>query len=406
MTVRDNAGARTTYTWDAENRLIGADLATGGPVTMTYDADGLRRRLQTPSEDTRFVWDDQNVLLETDDQGATQAFYTLAPQRYGDLLSQRRGSDSRFYLFDGLGSTDRLLDENEAVTDGYTYEAFGTTRASSGTTPNPYRYVGRLGYQFNGATGLHYVRARWYGAAMGRFLGLDPVAEGVNRYAYTRNLPVSGVDPEGTKARDCKIVFWIGSSVEDKPKAGDKEHQLLLANANVSKWAFENKMVGYEVVIDEFGTAASLRSASEDDRVVGIATGSHGGCYVTREWPEPNPFLADSVFNQGTDDEYVGASLEEWLVLNKVRVPVTQLAKVKRPDKFVRAHFGHCYTYWNRKHKLEPGVKRGCKMLYAWRLGADVEKIDIPDRSEWDDIYSAFQGFWTHFPTCCPLWFG
>jgi RHS repeat-associated protein len=208
MTVRDNAGARTTYTWDAENRLIGADLATGGPVTMTYDAEGLRRRLETPTEDTRFVWDGQNVLLETDEQGATRASYTLAPRRYGDLLSQRRGSDSRFYLFDGLGSTDRLLDEDEAVTDSYTYEAFGTARASSGTTANPYRYAGRLGYQFDGATGLHYLRARHYASVVGRFLSVDPERDAADGYAYAANRPNVVVDPGGTHGFEAGQQFY------------------------------------------------------------------------------------------------------------------------------------------------------------------------------------------------------
>jgi RHS repeat-associated protein len=179
---------------------VGVDLAAGGPVTMTYNADGLRRRLETPTEDTPFVWDGQNVLLETDDQGATQASYALAPRRYGDLLSQRRGSDSRFYLFDGLGSTDRLLDEDEAITDSYTYEAFGTARASSGTTANPYRYVGRLGYQFDGATELHYIRARHYCQATGSFVSRDPAQDGPNPYVYSKARPTGVTDPEGLQA--------------------------------------------------------------------------------------------------------------------------------------------------------------------------------------------------------------
>jgi RHS repeat-associated protein len=199
MTVRNDGGARTTYTWDAENRLVGVDLAAGGPVTMTYDADGLRRRLETPTEDTRFVWDDQNVLLETDAQGATQASYTLAPRRYGDLLSQRRGSDSRFYLFDGLGSTDRLLDEDEAVTDSYTYEAFGTTRASSGTTPNPYPYKGRLGYREDAPEGPVYVRARYLAVSLGVFMSRDPLPDETSRspYVYASNQPLLRSDPSG-----------------------------------------------------------------------------------------------------------------------------------------------------------------------------------------------------------------
>lgn len=35
------------------------------------------------------------------------------------------GSTERFFLFDALGSTDRLLATNQGVTDQYLYEAFG-----------------------------------------------------------------------------------------------------------------------------------------------------------------------------------------------------------------------------------------------------------------------------------------
>lgn len=38
---------------------------------------------------------------------------------YGDLLSVRRGGQSHFYHYDGLGSTVQLTDANQNVTDTY-----------------------------------------------------------------------------------------------------------------------------------------------------------------------------------------------------------------------------------------------------------------------------------------------
>ena len=67
----ETVSALTTYTWDGENRL--SAIAFGGNLhTMTYDADGLRRSFGVAADVTRFVWDNQDVLLETNAGGVTQ----------------------------------------------------------------------------------------------------------------------------------------------------------------------------------------------------------------------------------------------------------------------------------------------------------------------------------------------
>ena len=98
---------------------------------------------------TKFIWDGQNVLFETDDDGSTVAAYTLAPANFGTLLAQRRSGATKFFHFDALGSTDRLTNAAQAVSDSYLYEAFGKIIASSGSTANPFKYVGRFGYYFD-----------------------------------------------------------------------------------------------------------------------------------------------------------------------------------------------------------------------------------------------------------------
>ena len=44
----------------------------------------------TSSGTTNFVWDGQDVLLETDVSNNTQVTYTQTPDIYGNLVSQRR----------------------------------------------------------------------------------------------------------------------------------------------------------------------------------------------------------------------------------------------------------------------------------------------------------------------------
>ena len=71
-------------------------------------------------------------------------------------------------LYDGLGSTRQLANSAGTVTDTYLYDSFGNIipGGSSGTTTNPFQYVGRLGYYADIDTGIYYVRMRRYAPRM------------------------------------------------------------------------------------------------------------------------------------------------------------------------------------------------------------------------------------------------
>ena len=79
------------------------------------------------------------------------------------------------------------------MTDSYTYDVFGAPRTSTGTSIQPFRFTGQ---QRDAATGLYYMRARFYDPTVGRFQTEDPlpVPQG---YAYVRNNSVNRVDPTG-----------------------------------------------------------------------------------------------------------------------------------------------------------------------------------------------------------------
>ena len=158
---------------------------------------------------TNYVWDpvDDNVVLETDNTNATTATYTHEPGRYGGLISQRRGATDSYYHYDGLGSTRELTSDSETVTDTNLYDAWGVNVDSSGSTENPFRYVGQLGYYYDTEASDYYVRARVYQPAIGRWWSVDPLrflATGLNGgflpvYFYSHNGPTMRVDPSGLR---------------------------------------------------------------------------------------------------------------------------------------------------------------------------------------------------------------
>jgi RHS repeat-associated protein len=151
---------------------------------------------------TNYIWDvvGDNYLMETDGNGATTAVYTNEPDPFGKLISQRRNSATSYHHFDAQQSTRELTDADEAVTDTYTYKAFGETSASSGTTTNPFRYIGRPGYYYDRETADYYIRARAYSPATGQFISPDPLGFAVgdgNLYRYVCNNPINATDPTG-----------------------------------------------------------------------------------------------------------------------------------------------------------------------------------------------------------------
>ena len=154
-----------------------------------------------------YIWDEENdsLLEEVDDDGNVIASYTNEPGPFGKVISQERNGVTSYYHYDGQGSTVALTDDNENVTDTYVYTAFGELVSSTGTTVNPFRYVGQYGYYTDVETNDIYIRARSYTPSLGRWLTRDPIGfEGspFNLYDFVDSKPVFKTDPSGQSVCD------------------------------------------------------------------------------------------------------------------------------------------------------------------------------------------------------------
>jgi RHS repeat-associated protein len=201
--------ATTNYNWDYENGLTKIDNPSGDDYVYEYDGDGMRVRSGHDSGqgnvwDTRFYYDAAlplySYLFESDDAKNMTVAYTIGPA--GNLVSHRRSNATYYHHFDALGSTRLLTDASQGVTDTYDYYAFGEIQSSTGSTPNPFKFVGQLGYYDDPATEFQYLRARYYAPAVGRFTSADPI-DSLPGYGYVGNAPASQSDPNGT-------TVWIG----------------------------------------------------------------------------------------------------------------------------------------------------------------------------------------------------
>jgi len=194
--------AITTSTWDSENRLTRVQSSTDTEV-MQYAVDEKRLSRQTGLGISRFTWDGENLLLESDSLLTLLARYSDYPGFWGGLVSQRRSGTSSYYASDLQGSTRALLSAAEALTDEYCFTAFGEEAGAHGGTVNPVRYVGEYGYYQDLSTRL-FVRARHLKPAQGSWISRDPIP-GVTSYRYAGNSPTTNHDPTGMIDHPCVL---------------------------------------------------------------------------------------------------------------------------------------------------------------------------------------------------------
>ncbi len=204
-TVEEPSSDLVTNTWDAQNHLVQVELPTGDVVTYTWapvnkKADERQVVRDDGVEVRRYVWDDQTLLVETDDFGVPLAETTALPGGFGQVISRRADAATAFHHFDALGNTAHVTDDTGAVTDDFRYEAFGKTASATGSTATPYQWIGEQGYRHDETTDSYNIRSRDYTPDTQAFPSPDPLglASGdSNFYRYVANDPVNRTDPSG-----------------------------------------------------------------------------------------------------------------------------------------------------------------------------------------------------------------
>ncbi|MFO0722849.1 MAG: RHS repeat-associated core domain-containing protein [Myxococcota bacterium] len=232
------------YDYDAFGQLLTVTQRTGGlsggalvsKLDLAYDHAGERvRKVYTdPSGRVTTTWyfgDDYELRqysgaagvsktrhIDTPD-GRRVASYTdgaiFPGQPVGGLLppvsnSSWQGSTLlgpatgwAFVFSNHIGSTSLVSNESGQVTSRLVYAPFGEQipGKSRGTDATPRKFAG---YELDEESGLHLAGARYYDTKSARFLTPDSLtpgkglrSQGWNRFAYSRNNPVTYSDPSG-----------------------------------------------------------------------------------------------------------------------------------------------------------------------------------------------------------------
>ena len=194
-----------TYGWNTRNQLTSGP---GGMTAYTYDAEGLRTSYTRNGQTTTFVNDPSGpmsrVLWRIRPDG-TRTFYIYGAVLLYEIEESAAGGNPantpRYYHYDHLGSTLALTNNAGQVVARANYSAYGERIQSTGSFDTPFGWQGAFGVQTD-PNGLHYMRARYYHARLGRFLSEDPIgfAGGDNFYAYANGNPIRNVDPTGLQS--------------------------------------------------------------------------------------------------------------------------------------------------------------------------------------------------------------
>jgi RHS repeat-associated protein len=192
---------RIEYTYDSIKQLIEEsyfdDLTTQTPSKkITYQYDLLGNCIQKTVSSgtittTTYSYNSANEIVNVNGvQQYTHDYNGNMTGAYGNVvaLSDETGNRVINYEYDAWGN---LTNTPESVTIG---------NGEYLRNANPFRYSS---YQFDPESGLYYLKARYYSAAIGRFLTRDTLYELqngsllINQYVYCYNNPILQIDLDG-----------------------------------------------------------------------------------------------------------------------------------------------------------------------------------------------------------------
>lgn len=272
FTYDDNGNCRTagttTYTWDAEDRLVLIERPANLTTEISYDGFGRRARIVEKNNgavtsNKTFLWCGLELAEERDASGAT------VTKRFFPEGEQINGTACWFFR-DHLGSVRQMV---HSLITSYDYDPYGRRTKQVGSLEADFGFTG---HYVHAPTGLHLAPFRAYDAGIGRWLSRDPIGEagGINLYGYVGNSPLGRVDPLG-------LIDIHGGYIPPGPGGPDPESEALLRDYLSIGYAFlqglfDDGSSGAEMPKHPDGTPLVI-GAPEDAKVLGGAPPLPGG---------------------------------------------------------------------------------------------------------------------------------
>jgi RHS repeat-associated protein len=195
-----------SYTWDCENRLTAVYSNAQCVVSNAYDHAHRRVLKVTPTTTCTYLYDGWTLVQET-----VQTQRSTVTNRFvwgrdlsgtlqgaggiGGLLAVQMDGAWYFPLFDHNGNVTAYVDEQSSIAAQYTYGAFGSELAATGSMAGAFRHRFSTKY-LDVESGLYYYGYRFYSPELMRWLSRDPLGEwgSDNAYGCVDNRPIMLVD--------------------------------------------------------------------------------------------------------------------------------------------------------------------------------------------------------------------
>jgi RHS repeat-associated protein len=218
------------YGWDNLNRLTSVQEITGTTTTtvlVTYVYDVFGNRIQESkwlsstnlTTVTRHAYDGQNIWADLNTSNGVLARYV-----YGDGVNQiwaraipsgQPNAGVAWYLIDRLGSVRDLMDDTGVLQDHLDYDGYGNVTESNKAYGDQFQYAAG---KYDRDTGLTQYNARYYDAASGRWISMDPLAFAAgddNLYRYVHDNPTTATDSTGLYEDDVHfyMTYYIAAAI-------------------------------------------------------------------------------------------------------------------------------------------------------------------------------------------------
>jgi RHS repeat-associated protein len=195
--TRTGPGGNFGFGYDTDNRLT--SISGSETATYAYDYQGRRTSKTEVGITTTFLYDGLNSIAETV-SGVPR--YVLNGPSIDEPLAISASGTISYLNADGLGSIIATNNAAGTVSHSLSFDAWGVPRNEAGTRAHGFTYTGRE----VGVAGMHFYRARFLQAGVGRFTQEDPIrfAAGLNFFSYVGSNPIRFLDPSGLELGD----YW------------------------------------------------------------------------------------------------------------------------------------------------------------------------------------------------------